>query len=53
MTPYVWKTENRCEVVTVAPGVAVRYDAKGKELWRLSGMSVTPIPSPFAYEGLL
>jgi outer membrane protein assembly factor BamB len=33
--------------------VAVSYDSGGKELWRLAGMSSTPIPSPFAYQGLL
>jgi outer membrane protein assembly factor BamB len=33
--------------------VAVSYDSNGKELWRLSGMSATPIPTPFAYEGML
>ncbi|HKR22206.1 MAG TPA: hypothetical protein VJS17_06400, partial [Pyrinomonadaceae bacterium] len=32
---------------------AVSYDLAGKELWRLSGMAFTPIPTPFAYEGLL
>jgi outer membrane protein assembly factor BamB len=53
VTPFVWKNPQRTEVVTVGPGVAVSYDAGGKELWRLSGMSATPIPSPFAYEGLL
>ena len=29
------------------------YDLAGKELWRLSGMAATPIPMPFAYDGLL
>jgi outer membrane protein assembly factor BamB len=53
VTPFVWKNPRRTEVVTVGPGVAVSYDPSGKELWRLSGMSSTPIPSPFAYEGLL
>ncbi len=53
VTPFVWKNENRTEVVTVGPGTAVSYDAAGKELWRLAGMAVTPIPSPFSYEGLL
>ena len=52
-TPFVWKSPQRTEVVTVGPGVAVSYDTAGKELWRLSGMSSIPIPSPFAYEGLL
>lgn len=53
VTPFVWKNQQRTEVVTVGPGVAVSYDAAGKELWRLSGMSDIPIPSPFAYDGLL
>jgi len=52
-TPFVWKNPQRTEVVTVGPGVAVSYDAAGKELWRLSNMASIPIPSPFAYEGLL
>ncbi len=53
VTPYVWKNPQRTEVVTVGPGVAVSYDSAGKELWRLTGMSSTPIPSPFAFDGLL
>jgi outer membrane protein assembly factor BamB len=53
VTPFVWKNALRTEVVTVGPGVAVSYDSNGKELWRLSGMSATPIPTPFAYEGML
>ena len=53
VTPFVWKTPQRTEVVTVGPGAAVSYDANGKELWRLAGMSDIPIPSPFAYNGLL
>jgi outer membrane protein assembly factor BamB len=52
-TPYIWTTSGRTEVVTVGPGVAVSYDLSGKELWRLSGMSPAPIPSPYASEGLL
>lgn len=52
-TPFVWKHAQRTEIVTVGPGVAVSYDLAGKELWRLSGMSPAPIPTPFAYDGLL
>lgn len=52
-TPFVWKHAQRTEIVTVGPGVAVSYDLAGKELWRLKGMSPAPIPTPFAYEGLL
>jgi outer membrane protein assembly factor BamB len=52
-TPFVWRNALRTEVVTVGPDVAVSYDLKGKELWRLSGMAKTPVPTPFAYGGLL
>jgi outer membrane protein assembly factor BamB len=52
-TPFVWKHAQRTEIVAVGPGEVVSYDLAGKELWRLSGMSATPVPTPFAYEGLL
>ena len=32
---------------------SISYDLAGKELWRMSGMAATPIPTPFAYDGLL
>jgi outer membrane protein assembly factor BamB len=52
-TPFVWRHALGAEVVTVGPGEAISYDLTGKELWRLSGMAATPIPMPFAYDGLL
>lgn len=52
-TPYIWKTPERTEIVTIGPGIAISYDLEGKELWRLGGMSAMPIPSPYAYDGLL
>jgi outer membrane protein assembly factor BamB len=52
-TPFVWRHALRTEIVTVGPEEAVSYDLTGKELWRLSGMAATPIPTPFAYKGLL
>src|SRR5580658_4704509 len=52
-SPYIWKNSGRTEIVTIGPGLAISYDLKGKELWRLGGMSAMPIPSPFAYDGLL
>ncbi len=52
-SPYIWKNPRRTEIVTIGPGVAISYDLEGKELWRLGGMSAMPIPSPFAYDGLL
>jgi outer membrane protein assembly factor BamB len=52
-TPYIWTNSVRTEIVTIGPATAVSYDLTGKERWRLSGMSIAPIPSPFAYGGLL
>jgi outer membrane protein assembly factor BamB len=52
-TPFVWRNPQRTEIVTVGPDVAISYDLAGKELWRLGGMAITPIPMPFAYGGLL
>jgi outer membrane protein assembly factor BamB len=52
-TPFVWRHGLRTEIVAVGPGAVVSYDLTGKELWRMSGMSGTPVPTPFAYEGLL
>ena len=52
-TPFVWRHQMRTEIVTIGPGEAVSYDLAGKELWRLSGMAATPVPTPFAYDGLL
>jgi len=52
-TPYIWKTAQRTEIVTIGPGLAISYDLEGKELWRIGGMSPMPIPSPFAHDGLL
>jgi outer membrane protein assembly factor BamB len=52
-TPFVWRHALRPEIVAVGPGEVVSYDLAGKELWRMSGMTATPIPTPFAYDGLL
>jgi outer membrane protein assembly factor BamB len=52
-TPFVWRHALRTEIVAVGPGAVVSYDLTGKELWRMSGMAATPIPTPFAYDGLL
>ncbi len=53
VTPFVWRHALRTEIVAVGPEIVVSYDLTGKELWRMSGMSAAPIPTPFAYEGLL
>ncbi len=52
-TPFVWRNALRTEIVAIGPGEVVSYDLAGKELWRMSGMSGSPIPMPFAYDGLL
>jgi outer membrane protein assembly factor BamB len=52
-SPYIWQNSGRTEIVTIGPGLAISYDSKGKEFWRLGGMSAMPIPSPFAYDGIL
>jgi len=52
-TPYIWRHSLRTEIVTVGPQTVVSYDLQGKELWRMGGMAITPVPTPFAYEGLL
>lgn len=52
-TPFIWTNKVRTEIVTLGPGAVVSYDMEGKELWRLTGMTASPAPSPFAYEDLL
>ena len=52
-TPFIWQHPLRTEIITLGPQTVVSYDLKGKELWRLSGAAATPVPTPFAYEGLL
>jgi outer membrane protein assembly factor BamB len=53
VTPFVWSNKRRTEIVTIGPTTAVSYDLAGRELWRLRGMSIAPVPSPFAYGDLL
>ena len=52
-TPFVWRTPERTELVTHGPYTVISYDLEGEELWRMSGHSLLPAPSPFAYDGLL
>jgi outer membrane protein assembly factor BamB len=52
-TPFIWRNPVRTEIIAVGPGEVISYDLEGKELWRMSGMAATPVPTPFAYEGLL
>lgn len=52
-TPFVWENELRSEIVAIGPSTAISYDTEGRELWRVGGHSILPVPSPFAYDGLL
>jgi outer membrane protein assembly factor BamB len=51
-TPFVWKHAQRTEIVTLGHGMILSYGLDGKELWRVSGMSM-PTASPMASDGLL
>lgn len=52
-TPYIWTNAARTEIITNGPSTVVSYDLEGRELWRLRGLSGTPIAMPFAANGLL
>jgi len=54
-TPFVWKNEQRTEIITNGYNEVVRsYDPAGKLLWTMKGpMSNLVIPSPFASHGNL
>ena len=52
MTPFVWTTPQRTEIVTTQMGAAVAYGVDGRELWRINGMPM-PTASASAADGLL
>ena len=53
-TPFVWKHDQRTEIVIPGREKSRAYDLEGNLLWSLSGpMSNLVIPSPFASNGLL
>ena len=51
-TPFVWKHALRTELVTTGHGMVLSYDLQGRELWRVTGMSM-PTASPLSWDGLL
>jgi outer membrane protein assembly factor BamB len=51
-TPFVWKNSARTEIVTTGHGMVLSYDLDGRELWRVTGMSM-PTASPLSWNGLL
>lgn len=52
-TPYIWKNEQRTELITCGTGKIRSYNLDGKLLWELGGMSAIVIPTPSAGHGLL
>ena len=50
-TPFVWKNEKRTEIVTLGHAMVLSYGLDGKELWRVTGMSM-PTASPIACQRL-
>jgi outer membrane protein assembly factor BamB len=51
-TPFVWTHGQRTEIVTTGHGMVISYGLDGKELWRVTGMSM-PTAAPLAAGGLL
>jgi len=52
-TPFVWKNDERTEIVTPGTGKIRSYSLDGQQLWELGGMSAITIPTPFTEHGLL
>ena len=51
-TPFIWKNSMRTEIVTNGHAMVLAYDLDGKELWRVTGMSM-PTASPITWNGML
>jgi outer membrane protein assembly factor BamB len=52
-TPYLWKNEQRAELVVPGRKRVRSYAMDGSVLWELGGMSSIVIPTPFSDGGLL
>ena len=52
-TPFIWKHDQRTEIITAGRKKVRSYDLDGKLLWEVSGMSSLSIPTPFSTGGLL
>ena len=48
----MWTNEKRTEIVTLGHAMVISYGLDGKELWRVTGMSM-PTASPLASNGWL
>jgi outer membrane protein assembly factor BamB len=51
-TPFVWKNDQRTEIVTTGHGLVLAYGLDGKELWRITRMAM-PTAAPMAAGGML
>jgi len=52
-TPYIWRNNQRTEIVTTGTNKVRSYSLEGELLWEISGMTTLVIPSPFSDDGLL
>ncbi len=52
-TPYVWRNENRTELVVWGSNRFRSYDFDGKLLWEFAATQHSAIPTPFSAHGLL
>ncbi|MBX7168554.1 MAG: PQQ-binding-like beta-propeller repeat protein [Pirellulales bacterium] len=52
-TPFVWKNNQRTEIVTAGSKAVRSYDLQGAELWQIGGMSSITVCTPFAVGDLL
>lgn len=52
-TPFIWKNDQRTEIITPGTKKVRSYDLEGNLLWELGGMSTIVIPTPFEAHGLL
>ncbi len=52
-TPYVWKNNQRTEIVTAGTRRIRSYDLSGGLLWEIAGMSPITIATPYESNGML
>jgi len=52
-TPYIWRNEQRTELITSGTKRVRSYDLDGKLIWEFGGMSSIVIPTPSSTPGLL
>lgn len=52
-TPFIWRNDQRTEIVTAGTNRVRSYDLDGKLLWEVKGMTMPCIPTPFTHGGLL